>query len=82
LVLGFRNLGSETNILDQQHCKFFFCLYTSFTSQAFFSCLDDAQDVLAKLAAVKKTRQNDLKIGLLSNFDNRLHDIVPALGKN
>jgi hypothetical protein len=46
-----------------------------------FSYLDDAQDVLAKLAAVKKTRQNELKIGLLSNFDNRLHDIVPALGE-
>jgi hypothetical protein len=43
--------------------------------------LDDAKEVLIKLAAAKKTRQADLKIGVLSNFDNRLHDIVPALGR-
>jgi hypothetical protein len=38
---------------------------------------DDAGEVLEKL----KTQHPTVKVGLISNFDNRLHDIVPALGK-
>lgn len=55
-------------------------LYSYYHSPKPYLLLDDGKEGLGKLAALKKMRQGDLKIGLVSNFDNRLHDIVPALG--
>lgn len=51
-------------------------LYSYYHSATPYLVLDDASEVLTRLRASHPA----LKIGLLSNFDNRLHDIVPALG--
>lgn len=50
-------------------------LYNYYHSPKPYTVLEDGVDVLNKL------RENpERKIGVISNFDNRLHDIIPSLG--
>ena len=51
-------------------------LYSLYHSPRPYITLEDG------LLALETLRSRDITVGAISNFDNRLHDIVPALGLN
>ena len=51
-------------------------LYSLYHSPKPYLTLDDG------LQALDSLRSRNITVGAISNFDNRLHDIVPSLGLN